>query len=651
MLLVDEDVRGDFNGVDATSGAYLFEPMSAAELAELATGRTLERDQPERDQAHLAELRSRHADKDATHYGVKEGIDPTKLEQAGWGAIFAAHPEGSDEAREQDAIREALSPLLALRKLQATKNDERYYKEYRGPLGYNLGETKQRYLARLGAGPGPADPSKVPYYLLIVGSPEHIPFAVQYQIDVQYAVGRLHFETITEYNNYARSVVEAETGGVSRSRELAFVGVANPNDRATALSRTHLVGPLADEAEGWREDIPGWTISRYFDDDANKAKVSQLFGGAQTPALLFSASHGVGFRKTDPRQQRHQGALLLQDWPGPNEWRGPLDESLYFSGDDLRSDAGLLGMIAFNFACYGSGTPQYDDFSSRRVAGQRKQIAERGFVADLPRKLLSHPKGGALATIGHVDRAWGCSFAWGADASGAPASQLAVFESALAALMKGAPVGVALEYFNARYAELASDLSSQIDALDFNPDAVSPATLAGMWTSSNDARSYAIMGDPAVRLSFDDVDGGGASRERASIDVPNFVPDSAPGEARAIVDGDEASQQHEDFATKVMHALGEAIDASKILEVRTYTSDDLEAVAAAPSGEPNPARKLRMFTRIGLGGDVEVTIPEREGVVDTGLSELHIEMVKQAQAARAELLAAVFEALSKVRED
>lgn len=622
-----------FNGIDASSGSYLFDPMGAAELAELATGRTIERDQPDQEQAHLAELRARHADKDAQHYGVKHGIDATKLEQAGWGVIFPAHPEGSDEAREQAAIREALSPLLSLRKLQATKNDERFYQEYRGPRGYNIGETKQGYLARLGAAPGPADPVKVPYYLLIVGSPQLIPFQIQYQIDVQYAVGRLHFETVQEYNNYARSVVAAETGGLSRSRELAFVGVANPNDKATELSRAHLIGPLADMAEGWGKEVPGWKISRYFDEDANKATVSQLFGGPQTPALLLTGSHGVGFRKGDTRQLRHQGALLLQDWPGPKDWRGPLDESLYVSGDDVRSDAGLLGLIAFNFACYASGTPEFDDFSSRRAAKQRKPIAEQAFVAELHRKLLGHPKGGALATIGHIDRAWGCSFTWGADETGAPASQLAVFESALAALMKGIPVGMALEYFNARYAELASDLSSQIEALDFNPNAVPPATLANMWTSSNDARGYAIMGDPAVRLQFDGAGHDGGPRERASIDLSKVEQVAAAGPPP-----DEALQTSvdtQDFATTLTRALREAFESAKILEVRTYTSSEIDAAA---TGKPGHARKLQMFTRIGLDGHTQLVVPEHAGVVDTSLSALHIQMVEQAQAARAELL-------------
>ncbi len=486
-----------FNGVNGATGDYGLPAMTGEELSQFLCG--------EAPAENLNELRFRQGQKDQGHFGVKEGVDPKKLDEAGWGVIFTHDAD--------PAIRDALGPLLELREEQAGER----FKVYAGRDGYRPGEAKTKFLARHGAGPGPADPEKVPYYLLLVGSPEAIPFRFHSQLDVQYAVGRIHFDTIEEYARYAESVVAAEEGKDLLPRQVSLFGVENDQDKATRLSSRHLVSPLRDYLLANRSD---WEVSAFLKEEATKANLARLLGGAETPALLFTASHGMEFPNGDPRQLPHQGALLCQDWPGPKGWKKPIPQDFYFAGDDLASDAGLGGLIAFCFACYGAGTPRHDEFAKQAFKDSRAEIAPHAFLAGLPTKLLSHPRGGALAVVGHVERAWGYSFQW----SGAGA-QTTVFESTLERLLDGHPVGSSLEYFDERYAELSTVLADQLEEIEYGvqPD---PYELSGMWTANNDARGYVILGDPAVRLGV--VEAGEKPKERPVIEVSKTL--AAPAE-------------------------------------------------------------------------------------------------------------------------
>jgi hypothetical protein len=473
------------NGVDGAAGSYLLPELTSQQLAEVALGTPI--DNPE-----LRELRWWHQQQSEAVFGVAEHIDPCNLAEAGWGLIASTEAD--------PAVLQALMPLRELRREQSSAGgQERNYQEFTGEHGYRRGESKQQFLGRFGVGPGPANPANgVPYYLLIVGGPESVPFSFQYQLDVAYAVGRVVFEAPEQYAAYARAVVAAERAQPEPGqRRLAFFAPANAHDRATELSASQLVSPLA---AGFREDARGWSVQSYVGPVASKPQLIELMGGTRAPDLVFTASHGVGFPPGDARQLGSQGALVCQDWAGP-QGHSPLSEAHYVAARDITDDASVQGSIFFSFACFGAGTPQMDDFT-RRAFREPVDIAPRAFVAQLPQRLLSHPRGGALAFVGHVERAWGCSFLW------AGTRQLDTFRSTLGCILDGFPIGAAMEYFNNRYAELSSDLTSELEEIRNNGRLADEFVLADMWTANNDARSYAVIGDPAVRLARRETPGG-----------------------------------------------------------------------------------------------------------------------------------------------
>lgn len=501
-----------FNGVNASRGGYLTPPMPAPDLVKIARGDAVSAE-------NLADAKWRVEQK-KSHLGVKAGVDPTKIAEAGWGVIFARD--------EKPEVRSALRELLDYRKAQANQIKERY-REYWGDDGYQPNESKNAFLARHGAGPGAVDPDKIPYYLLLVGDPEKIPYNFQYQLDVAYAVGRIHFDTPAEYSEYAQSVVRAEKGMVTRGKRAVFFSTANPDDESTQASTNNLVAPITEKMRTHKSE---WTFDSYLAESATKSSLEGVLQ-KNAPALLFTASHGAAFDLGEPRQVKHQGALVTQEWSGPVIMRDqPVPQTMYYAMDDVMSDAQVHGLVAFHFACFGAGTPRYDEFAFLRQGVNRNlepiQIAPSSFVARLPRKLLAHPKGGALAVIGHVDRAWGSSFLWNQNVE-----QLSTFESMLTRLFEGYPVGAAMEYFNERYAELAASLAVDLENLKKPYLKVNANDFANLWTAHNDARGYAIIGDPAVRLQFKPIAGDAPQTEtialradRLSADAQNITIDA-----------------------------------------------------------------------------------------------------------------------------
>ncbi len=577
--------------------------------------------------------------------------DPADVSQSGWGIIFPT----AMAKEKRECIKSALKELLELREAQAGP----LFRVYEGPGGYRPGDTKSKFLQRHGVGSGLANPREMPFYILLIGSPEEIPYDFEDQLDVMRGVGRLNFTYFEDnvwhddyqaYAQYAHNVVMAETGQVKLPKKATFFAVANDHDKATQLSAKYLIRPLrknlADTAANLGEELDyGWDWQFVGNGEATHDRLKQLLGGdpSQSPALLLSASHGMEFPYGHDNQFKHQGALLCQDWPGP---KGTLDRKHYFAGEDLTPDANMLGMIAVLFACYGAGTPRFDQFS---MQGGQREIAPRPFVAALPQQLLKH---GALAVLGHVERAWGYSFI-------KPNGDIdnAHFVVALRRLLNGKPIGLATDPgFDLRYADMSSELNTIMEELKAGKQILSDTELAQLWTANNDARGYAVIGDPAARIPFAKDDE--TPVDRPPLETPEITPFVAEEEkspsstepellkaSAAIEYGirdefDKLKISLGEFTDQLAKSLEKAATDIATLEVKTYTTDDLSAVTAQSEGQA----RLRALTHIAFDGDMKVFVPQdREGEVDRVLWNVHLEMVREAQANRAQFLQAMAE--------
>jgi hypothetical protein len=471
------------NGIDAVTGQYLVPPMNYDQA-----GALIRRERTDKEKENESRLQRLWRVISETHLGPPLGVRLELVEESGWAVVFHQH---------EDAAVKAALQLLIEHRMRLINNDQAV-KE----LEYRDGEDSASWLARYGVAAGSIRPDKVPYYLMFVGSPERIPFTLLHNLDVEYAIGLLHFDTLQDYSNYAQSVIDYETSqNVPNSKQAVFFGTRHPFDKATQMSADLLVNPLAEggDAASFTHGVAarwGFGSRKVWGDAATRNALEAVFhpSAGQPPAVVFSATHGMGWPTGHADQLSSQGALLCQDWPG----FGQISSDHYFAAKDLSDDARVHGMIPFLFACYGGGTPQRDRFI-HSPGSAPPEIAAKPFVASLAKRLLAHPKGGALACIGHVERAWGYSIV----TPGAGA-QLQPFENTLGALMIGWPVGHAVKDFNERYAALSTSLASLLEQAGFGA-AVSNFDLASSWIARNDAEGYLVIGDPAVKLRVNDL--------------------------------------------------------------------------------------------------------------------------------------------------
>jgi len=482
------------NGIDAMTGLPLGSPLSSREVAALVRGAG-----PGWFGQVLGSLRRvlTRAFAQGPHLGLPDDddIDPTDPRTVGW-AVAVASDAPPEAAAAADRLHE--------HRLRHTGIPADRCKR----LDYAAGCPLDVWLRIHKAHAADILPTRLPYYVVLVGEPSSIPFEAQMELGVHYAVGRVAFDEAAAYERYVEGLIDYEVSGTAPvSREVLYWGTRNLNDPATELSARCLVEPLfsgVPETDG-QPAVPaiaglrGFRSTALLGPDATRARLLESLqgrGASGRPSVLFTASHGLGWPGPHPDQPARQGGLLCQDWPGPGT---PPRAGDCLVAADLGDDFRAHGLIAFLFACYGAGTPAVDHFpgSPRRAP---RPIAAKAFVAALLQRLLGHPGGGALSVVGHVERAWAYSIQ-----PPQVGPSLLPFRNFLSRVMKGEPVGHATRDFGDRFTAASVRLleATGWDQSGSPPDVID---LARVWLERNDARNYIVLGDPVARLRVEAID-------------------------------------------------------------------------------------------------------------------------------------------------
>jgi hypothetical protein len=469
----DEDQVLSF-GIEAKTGRPL-KPLTDEAMRALLKGQKA-------DGAEPARKRRASLQKEAT-VSSETNSDPNDLTWVGWGVLYGAGVSAK--------IKDALKPLLELRRREIEPLT--LFEDTVKP-----GEDVHAWLKRHNVSLNLVDPAQgVPYYLLIVASPEDVPFEFQYTLDLYWACGRLWLETPAQFARYAESVVAHDGATPSPTkRQLALFAPTHDFDKATQLFTRQVAEPFAGTSgkQAALGAAAKYKLRDFIGAKATKENLLKIFRGkidGGPPALLFSGSHGMQFADGEPRQLATQGALVCQDWGG----YGAIDADDWFAASDLPADAHVHGLIHFMFACHGGGVPQFDNFD--RLNDTPRQIAPHAFFSKLPQALLSHANGGALAVLAHMERAWAYSFQGD---GGIPQNQ--GMRSVLAGLLRGDRIGHATDAFNMNWAAVGTVLTEALHARQHKPDEP-VAALRRYWIQRDDARNFMVLGDPAVRLRPD----------------------------------------------------------------------------------------------------------------------------------------------------
>lgn len=407
-------------------------------------------------------------------------------EDVGWGLVLAdnAAVSEADRAAGVDApepIRELLkarpgAPVFRYRPGAAQTTLTRYF-----------ANRPAQQVQIVGAGARGIAPGRLPYYLLIYGSPRNVPWSLQYVLNQSCFVGRLHLEG-EALEHYVTALLAGWADAASRSDQPVVWAVDHGPDDITWLMRHVIAEPVFAKLAG--DSQIGSGATKLADAEATLDRLSGALRDRR-PAFVLTTSHGM----TAP----------LDDLPAMAAQLGlPVDvEHRVLDVAQLLGAWQPDGAIWYSHACCSAGSDTRTRYAGLVTPGSSVDRVLHGVasvgarVAPLPTALLGASRP-LRAFVGHVEP----TFDW---TLRAPATGQVLTATLVKALygglfrMRPETIGMALDRCFDHVGELLAQYYQAL--VDVNAG-VAGAEVEATRTqlTALDRQSFVILGDPTAAL-------------------------------------------------------------------------------------------------------------------------------------------------------
>jgi hypothetical protein len=404
--------------------------------------------------------------------------------RVGWGVIAADSPGLTDVQRKTSSdLPESIQQLVkdrgnapVLRYCPDSDQRFRLLRSYAHGLDVAIGQS-----------PEGLERECIPRYLLILGTPEQIPWELQYVLNAHYSVGRVHLsgDALDNYVTALRSNWKAST---AKSENSLIWAVNQGASDITALMRDAIAAKLYAKIAADTDLAAG----AKFLDGGESATVAKLIAGLSQarPGFVATSSHGQTY-PLDNNQLLGDSLGLLVD-----------QNYASLSIDTLLKSWQPDGVIWYAHACCSAGSSAQTLFEGLcqegsdvdRVLKGVAQIGNR--VAPLPTALLGAKKP-ARAFIGHVEP----TFDW--TLQNPDTRQLltdSVGQAFYNELYQPSPIGHAVRQCYERLSSLYASYDAELLAFGRGEIASRDGLLRDL-LCARDLQSTVILGDPTAALA------------------------------------------------------------------------------------------------------------------------------------------------------